>query len=279
MLASTAILESGDDELSKELLPPLATGEARAAVAWIEDSGVWDEAGITLAASHGSSGWSLTGEKSFVIDGHTADHLVVAGRTSRGVSLFVVESAAEGLVRKALPTMDTTRKQARLEFAATPGRLLGAEGKGWQVLARTLDLAAIQLAAEQVGGAGGCWTWRSNTRRSAPSSAVRSARSRPSNTPVPRCCWPWKRRGRPPTIRCSRRPRMIPNCRYWPAWQRRTAPKPSARWPADNIQVHGGIGFTWEHPAHLYFKRATSSQAYLGDPVHHRARLAEKLGI
>src|SRR3712207_230571 len=89
----------------------------------------------------------------FVLDGHTADLILVAARTGAGVSLFAVQGDAQGLTRTALSTMDQTRKQARLDFSNTPARLVGSEGQAWTVLSRVLDLAAVALAAEQVGGA------------------------------------------------------------------------------------------------------------------------------
>src|SRR5262249_17989265 len=98
-------------------------------------------------------GWVLNGTKSFVIDGSQAGIIVVGGRTDGGVSLFVVEGHAPGLTRTSLSTMDQTRKQSKLEFSDTPARLLGSEGEGWKTLSTVLDLAAVGLAAEEVGGA------------------------------------------------------------------------------------------------------------------------------
>ena len=89
----------------------------------------------------------------FVLDGHTANLILVAARTDAGVSLFRVDADASGLTRTPLATMDQTRKQAKLDFADTPATLIGTDGAGWSVLERVLDLAAVALAAEQVGGA------------------------------------------------------------------------------------------------------------------------------
>ena len=106
-----------------------------------------------MEASGSGSDVTLNGTKSFVIDGHLADLIIVAARSSAGVSLYTVAGDAAGLTRTALSTMDQTRRQAKLEFANTPATLLGAEGKGWDILSTVLDLAAVGLAAEQVGGA------------------------------------------------------------------------------------------------------------------------------
>src|SRR5688572_4627884 len=138
-LAANAILHSGDDSAKKELLPGIASGDTIATVAFTEDNGRWDADGITMTASKSGDGYSLDGHKLFVIDGHTAGVVVVAARTPAGISLFQVDGAASGLTRTPLATMDQTRKQARLEFAGVPAKLVGEEGKGWDTLTRMLD--------------------------------------------------------------------------------------------------------------------------------------------
>ena len=153
VLAANTLLLSGDDAAKKAHLPGIAAGSTVATLAFTEPSGKWDEAGITMQASGSGSSWTLDGTKMFVLDGHTADLVIVAARTAKGVSLFTVDGGASGLARTALSTMDQTRKQAKLEFSKTPATLLGTEGEGWKVLSTVLDLAAVGLAAEQVGGA------------------------------------------------------------------------------------------------------------------------------
>src|SRR5947209_1807080 len=153
VLAGNALLQSGDDAAKKEHLPGIASGETIATLAFTEDSGRWDEAGITATATKAGDGWTISGVKSYVLDGHVANLIIVAARTSAGVSLFAVAGNASGLTRTLLTTMDQTRKQARLQLANTPATLVGTDGQGWAVLDRVLDLAAVGLAAEQVGGA------------------------------------------------------------------------------------------------------------------------------
>ncbi|HAM03338.1 MAG TPA: acyl-CoA dehydrogenase, partial [Acidimicrobiaceae bacterium] len=155
-LAANCLLSSGDESAKKDYLPGIAAGETIATLALTEDSGRWDLDGVTLQATPAGEGWSLDGHKMFVIDGHTAQLILVAARTGAGVSLFAVDGGATGLTRTSLATMDQTRKQARLEFASTPARLIGEDGAADAVLTRTLDLAAVALAAEQVGGAQRC---------------------------------------------------------------------------------------------------------------------------
>jgi alkylation response protein AidB-like acyl-CoA dehydrogenase len=279
VLAANALLHSGDDAAKKELLPGIAGGETIATLAFTEPSGRWDEAGITMAAARDGDGWSLTGTKSFVLDGHTAVLVLVAARTDAGVSLFAVQGDAAGLTRTPLPTMDQTRKQARLDFDGTPARLVGADGGGWAVLERVLDLAAVALAAEQVGGAQRCLDMAVEYAK------VRVQFGRPigSFQAIKHKC-----------ADMLLEVESAKSAAYYAGW---CAAELNDELPAvaslakaycseayfhaaaENIQIHGGIGFTWEHPAHLYFKRAKSSELLFGDPTYHRELLAQRIGI
>jgi alkylation response protein AidB-like acyl-CoA dehydrogenase len=278
-LAANALLTSGDDEAKKSYLPGIASGETIATLAITEDNGRWDFGGIELAAAQKGDGWTLNGHKMFVIDGHVANLIVVAARTAAGVSLFAVEGDAAGLTRTPLPTMDQTRKQARLEFADTPAALIGTDGGAEAGLTKTLDLAAVALAAEQVGGA-----------QHVLDASVEYAKTRIQfGRPI----------GSFQAIKhkCADMLLEVESAKsaaYYAAW---AAAEDSDELPvvaslaksycseayfhcaAENIQIHGGIGFTWEHPAHLYFKRAKSSELLLGDPAYHRELLAQRIGI
>ena len=278
-LGSNALLTSGDTQAMERLLPGIAAGETIATLALTEDSGRWDADGVTLAATPSGDGWTLDGVKSFVIDGHIADVILVVGRTAAGLSLFEVAGDAAGLTRTPLPTMDQTRKQARLEFQGTPATLIGTDGGAEAGLATTLDLAAVALAAEQVGGAQRCLT-----------SSVEYAKTRIQfGRPI----------GSFQAIKhkCADMLLEVESAKsaaYYAGW---AAAEGSDELPvvaslaksycseayfhaaAETIQIHGGIGFTWEHPAHLYFKRAKSSELLLGDPSYHRELLAQRIGI
>jgi len=278
-LAANALLTSGDDEAKKSYLPGIASGETIATLAITEDNGKWDFSGIELAATKKGDGWELNGHKMFVIDGHVANLVVVAARTAAGVSLFAVPGDAPGLTRTALPTMDQTRKQARLEFSSTPATLIGTDGGAEPGLSKTLDLAAVALAAEQVGGA-----------QHVLDASVEYAKTRIQfGRPI----------GSFQAIKhkCADMLLEVESAKsaaYYAAW---AAAEDSDELPvvaslaksycseayfhaaAENIQIHGGIGFTWEHPAHLYFKRAKSSELLLGDPSYHRELLAQRIGI
>src|SRR5688500_11001221 len=148
VLAANTLILSGDDAAKAKYLPGIADGSTIATLAFTEPSGKWDESGITLEATKSGDGYTLSGTKSFVLDGHTANLIIVAARTAAGVSLFAVDADADGLTRTALSTMDQTRKQAKLEFAGTPAELIGTDGGGWDVLSKVLDLVAVGLAAE-----------------------------------------------------------------------------------------------------------------------------------
>ena len=278
-LAANALLTSGDDESKKAYLPGIALGETIATLAITEDNGRWDFGGIELAAAKKGDGWTLNGHKMYVIDGHTANLMVVAARTPAGVTLFAVQDDAPGLTRTPLPTMDQTRKQARLEFSDTPAVLIGTDGGAEAGLSKTLDLAAVALAAEQVGGA-----------QHVLDASVEYAKTRIQfGRPI----------GSFQAIKhkCADMLLEVESAKsaaYYAAW---AAAEDSDELPvvaslaksycseayfhaaAENIQIHGGIGFTWEHPAHLYFKRAKSSELLLGDPSYHRELLAQRIGI
>ena len=279
VLATSALLHSGDDAAKKEYLPGIASGETIATLAFTEANGRWDEAGITATAAPAGQGYAITGSKMFVLDGAQASLLIVAARTAAGVSLFAVDPSAAGVTRTNLATMDQTRKQAKIDFVDTPGTLIGSDGAGWVTLDRVLDLAAVALAAEQVGGA-----------QKVLETAVQYAKDRVQfGRPI----------GSFQAIKhkCADMLLEVESAKsaaYYAAW---CAAELNDELPsvaslakaycseayfhaaAENIQIHGGIGFTWEHPAHLYFKRAKSSELLFGDPTYHRELLAQRIGI
>ncbi|HJY58943.1 MAG TPA: acyl-CoA dehydrogenase family protein [Streptosporangiaceae bacterium] len=285
VLAATALLASDDQETMKDLLPGIAAGETVATLAFTEDGGSWDPASIRLAATKDATaknnGWRLDGHKSFVLDGHSADLILVVAATGTGgqLSLFAVTSTADGLTRRALPTLDQTRKLARLSFNHTPARLVGEPGAARAALDHTLDVAAVALAAEQLGGA-----------QRALDMAVAYAKVR-------------QQFGRPIGSfqaikhRCADLLLEVESLRSAVGYAAAAVAADSTEVPVlapllkayasevyshvagENIQIHGGIGFTWEHDAHLYLKRAKASELFLGDASYHRERLATRIGL
>jgi alkylation response protein AidB-like acyl-CoA dehydrogenase len=279
VLAANTLIQSGDDAAMKSHLPGIASGETIATLAFTEPSGKWDESGITMEATASGDGHVLSGEKSFVLDGHVANLIIVAAKTGAGTSLFAVEGDAAGLTRTSLSTMDQTRKQAKLTFENTPARLIGTDGAGWAVIETVLDLAAVALAAEQVGGA------QFVLDMAVEYAKVRVQFGRPigSFQAIKHKC-----------ADMLLEVESAKSAAYYGMW---CASEMNDELPstaslakaycseayfhaaAENIQIHGGIGFTWEHPAHLYFKRAKSSELLFGDPTYHREQLAQRIGI
>jgi alkylation response protein AidB-like acyl-CoA dehydrogenase len=279
VLAANTLLQSGDDAAKQKYLPAIASGETIATLAYVEPSGKWDESGITMQATKSDGGYTLSGTKSFVLDGHTAGLILVAAKTDAGTSLFAVDGDASGLTRTNLSTMDQTRKQAKLDFDNTPAELIGEEGKGWDTLETVLDLAAVALAAEQVGGA------QKVLEMAVDYAKVRVQFGRPigSFQAIKHKC-----------ADMLLEVESAKSAAYYGMW---CASEMNDELPstaslakaycseayfhaaAENIQIHGGIGFTWEHPAHLYFKRAKSSELLFGDPTYHREQLAQRIGI
>jgi alkylation response protein AidB-like acyl-CoA dehydrogenase len=286
VLAAGALLASADEAAKKAYLPGIASGALIATLAFTEEDGSWDPDATRLAATFVSAGaasgvdaWRLDGRKSFVLDGHTAGLVLVIGRTEAGLSLFAVPGDADGLTRTALPTLDQTRKLARLDFAGVPATLIGADGAGRELLSRILDIAAIAQAAEQLGGA-----------QRVLDMAVEYAKVR-------------HQFGRPIGSfqaikhRCADLLLEVESLRSAVVYAAAAVAEDSAEVPAvaalvkayasdvyfhvaaENIQIHGGIGFTWEHDAHLYFKRAKASELFLGDATLHRERLATRIGL
>jgi alkylation response protein AidB-like acyl-CoA dehydrogenase len=279
VLAANTLIHCSDESAKKDYLPGIASGETIATVAFTEPSGKWDESGIEMEATASGDGYTLTGTKMYVLDGHVADLILVVARTAAGVSLFAVDGDASGLTRTPLSTMDQTRKQARLEFDKTAARLIESEGIGWDVMARTLDLVAVGLAAEQVGGA------QKVLEMAVEYAKVRVQFGRPigSFQAIKHKC-----------ADMLLEVESAKSAAYYGMW---CAAEMDDELPsvaslakaycseayfhaaAENIQIHGGIGFTWEHPAHLYFKRAKSSELLFGDPTYHRELLAQRIGI
>ena len=279
VLAGQTLIHSGDDAAKQAHLPGIASGETIATLAYTEPNGKWDDSAVTATATEDGDAWKINGEKLYVLDGHTADLIITAARTDAGISLFAVAGDAPGLTRTALSTMDQTRKQARLQYADVPATLIGTDGGGWDVLSKVLDLAAVALAAEQVGGS-----------QEVLESAVQYAKDRVQfGRPI----------GSFQAIKhkCADMLLEVESAKsaaYYAGW---CASELNDELPsvaslakaycseayfhnaAENIQVHGGIGFTWEHPAHLYFKRAKSSELLFGDPTYHRGLMADRLEI
>jgi alkylation response protein AidB-like acyl-CoA dehydrogenase len=281
VIASCAIMAAGDARAGKELLPGIAQGTTIATVAFTSAADRWDVQGATASARRdGDSGsWTVSGSAAFVLDGHTAEVLVVPARTAAGLSLFAVRGGADGVMRSLLPTLDQTRKLARLEFDRADARLLGAEGSAAEAVGHVLRVASAALACEQAGVA-----------EAAKEMAVQYAKDRIQfGQPI----------GAFQAIKhkCSDLHVAVESAKSAAYAAARAVTEMTDDFAEiiavaasfcseacllaghENIQIHGGIGFTWEHPAHLYYKRAKSSEFLFGDVAYHREILAAEIGL
>jgi len=283
-LASNAILHAATDTQKRELLPAIASGESIATLALGETGASWDASGVEVTATPADGGFELDGVKTYVLDGCIADLFVVVARTPEtrgeiGIGLFVVRSDAGGLTRRLLATVDQTRKQAELTFGGVRAERLGEPGTGASALARTLDLAAIALANEMVGGA------QRVLEMSVDYAKTRVQFGRPigSFQAIKHKCADMlldvelaKSAAAYSAAAASEDDEELPTLA---PMAKALASDAYRRAAADCIQIHGGIGFTWEHDAHLYFKRAKGSEVLLGDPTYHREVLAQRMKI
>ncbi len=287
LLGGLAILEAGSEAQKKEWLPKIAAGERRVALAWMEPSAQLGPAGITLTAVEKGGRYTISGTKLFVHDAHTADAQVVAARTrpgvgADGVSLFLLPKGAKGLEVTLLPTMDQTRKLCEVtlsDMVVGGDAVLGAVGSGWAPLARVLDRATVALCAEMCGGA------QKVLDMTVEYAKIRQAFGRPIGS-----YQGVKHRAADMLVDVENSKSIT----YYAAWalDEGAAEAPLAvsmakayvsdayrRVSAAGIQLHGGIGFTWEHDLHLYFKRAKGSEFTFGDATHHRERVAQLVNL
>ena len=272
VIGADLILNAGTEKQKQELLPGIAAGERTVALAQLEENGSWSADGITMLAKRDGSDLVLDGIKSFVVDGHTADTLIVVVRTDdasggeEGISLVVVPADTAGITRRRLETMDQTRKQAEITFAGArvpATNVLGAEGAGWAALQHTLDRAVIALAFEQVGGASKCLEMSVQAIKHKCADMLVEVESAKSAAYYAG----WAVTGGDDEVQI-----VAPLAKSY-------CSEAFFHCAAETIQIHGGIGFTWEHDAHLYFKRAKTDELLFGPPAHHRAVLADRLGI
>jgi alkylation response protein AidB-like acyl-CoA dehydrogenase len=277
-LVIAAVLRAGSKAQRRRWLPALLAGERFGALAYLEESDRHDADGIALAARRTRDGWRLDGTKLFVVGLPGADVLVVAARSGRrGISLFLVETAASGVRVRPAETIDVTRRvgEVRLrDVALERDALLGKEGAAWPMLAPLLDLGAIGIAADSLGGA------ERTLEMAVEYSKVRQQFGRPIGSfqalkhmaaemvadvePARSLVWfaAYAFDGRP---REAARAAAIAKARLGDVYSRTVN---------RSVQMHGGIGFTWEHDLQLWFKRAAWNEIAFGDPTFHRERLA-----
>jgi alkylation response protein AidB-like acyl-CoA dehydrogenase len=284
VLAANAIMNSGTEAQKSALLPDAAKGARLATLAVTEPDGNWDPASIKLVATPEADGYRLDGAKSYVVDGHIADLLIVAARVANtvgrdGLALFTLGATTGGVERRPLDSMDPTRKLARIEFRGAHANLLGSLDDGAEAIVRTLDQAAIALANEMVGGA-----------QMLLESAVDYAKLRVQFGRTIGSFQAIKHKLADMLLDVE----LAKSAAYYAA---QAAAVNDPEWPAlanlakasasetylhtaiECIQIHGGIGFTWDNDTHLWFKRAKSSEVFLGLPSYHRELLMQRWGV
>ncbi|HLI78421.1 MAG TPA: acyl-CoA dehydrogenase family protein [Candidatus Binataceae bacterium] len=279
VLAGNAIMNAGTEEQKAKLLPDIASGARLATLAITEPNGNWDPSSIETV-----SRFRIDGAKSYVVDGHIADLLIVAARVPSssgrdGLGLFAVEAKDAGVERRQLESMDPTRKLARIDFRGAHATLLGELDDGGKRIQRTMDQAAIALANEMMGGA-----------QALLDSAVKYSKMRVQFGREIGSFQAIKHKLADMLLEVE----LAKSAAYYAA---QAAAINDPEWPAlaslakasasesylhtaiETIQIHGGIGFTWDNDTHLWFKRAKSSEIFLGLPSYHRELLMQRWGV
>jgi alkylation response protein AidB-like acyl-CoA dehydrogenase len=278
VLATGAIMNAGTEAEKQALLPDIALGDTVATLACAEDDGCWDAAATTLIATPSGGGYRLDGHKSFVLDGHTADLIVVLARApgstgDNGLSFFTVRGDASGLERRLLKTMDPTRKLARLTFNGVEATLLGEAGAAAAPFARTMIEAAVCIANEMAGGA-------ERLRQD----ALAYSKMRMQFGRQIASFQSMKHKAADMLLEVE----LAKSAAYYAAaalddgdadvastasLAKACASDTYMQTAIHAIQIHGGIGFTWDNDTHLWFKRAKSSEILFGDAYHHREQM------
>jgi alkylation response protein AidB-like acyl-CoA dehydrogenase len=289
-LATNALLVAASEEQKARYLPQVIAGKT-ATLAYTGSNGRWDAAAVEGTCERRGDQFVLNGCWRYVPDGHSADLLVIAAREpgsegESGISLFVVAADAAGIQREWLPTMDQTRKQAQLRLDGVlvdAMDMLGEAGEAWPQLEKVIDLARVAVAAEQVGGA----QQALDATLAYIGERVQFGRSIASYQAV-------KHRAADMMVQVEAGRSAI----YYAACAAEEAMSGASlggelaeaaavakAWCSDayffnaanGIQLHGGVGFTWEYDIQLYFKRARSSETFLGNSALHREKIASML--
>ena len=288
LLGGAAIAEAGAPAHRRHWLPQIVAGSAKAALAWTEPNLRWDAAGIMLRAREAGRGYTLSGTKLFVGDAHLADIISVAARTrdgstlEDGVSLFLMPKDTPGLTIKVMPTIDETRKlcELTLDNVALPASaLLGEIHQGWLPLSRVIARATVALAAEMCGGA------QQVLDMTVAYAKMRIAFGKPIGS-----YQGVKHQAADMLVALENAKSLT----YYAAWAvdqgldeallavsmaKAAASDMYRKVAGTGIQLHGGIGMTWEHDLQLYFKRAKASEVAFGDATWHRERVARLMRL
>ena len=281
VLAANALLQSGDEQACLRHLPAIAAGTLTGTVA-LPGAPHGHAGGCTAHARDG--GWAVSGRIDFVLDGHTADLVLVVAGTPAGPTLFACERPAVGLVRAPMRVLDGTRRQARLALWETPATAVGAPGDGDRILHAVVDLALAALAAEQVGGSAyaleRCIGYVAERRQfGRPIGSFQAVKHRLADLLVEveaaRSASAYATWAAATCVATGDSPELAMAASAAKA----VCSDTFTRAAAELVHLHGGMGFTWEHPAHRYLRRARSTEVLLGTPALHRRRVAELAGV
>jgi alkylation response protein AidB-like acyl-CoA dehydrogenase len=278
-LAIPTLLQAADDEACMDLLPQIVAGQSVATVAIAEANGSWNVQATATEASRSANEWHLTGEKRFVLAGADADLLLVTARLGADISLFAVRADAPGVSTTRQQGLDLARPVAAVTLAGAPATLVGRPGAAPEIITAVIDEALVYLAAEQAGGAQACLEMclqyvktreqfgriigsfqavahtcvdmlqRVEFARSAARYALAAGVEKDSDFPVA---------ARVAAAYCGKAFREV---------------------AVDTVHLHGGIGFTWEHDAHLYYRRAFASEHFFGRADEHYVAVADRIGL
>lgn len=276
-LGVNVVLASGDDEICASLLPLVAQGKARLALC-AHESPDWAIDDMATEATGGQH-VRLNGSKKYVIDGATATHLLVLATDESGTTLYLVDGSDPSVTARADAPLDLTRKLASVVFDGTPARVVGIKGSGALYYQAMLEKALVLLSAEQVGGAQRVLEMavgyaKERVQFGRPIGSFQAIKHKCADMLV--------------SVESAK------SASYYASWALDNDPSefPLVAYlakafcseayfsvAAENIQIHGGIGFTWEHDAHLYFKRAKSTELLFGTPAYFREKLAQHIGL
>ena len=278
VIAARLLQALGDDAVSDRLLPAIAAGGTIATAVLTGDDGTWTESGIAVGAAESNGQWQLTGKGSYVMHGQNADVLIVIARTEDGLGAFVIESAAPGVSVEALPVFDHTQRLAAVTFSGAEAERVNATAEVWSAVDAAIDLGLVALAGEQAGGAQKVLDFTVEYAKTRiqfgrqigsfqaikhmaadllleTESAISAARSAAERL----------------ATGAEKTDEAISLAAF-------ACADAFVKTAADGIQMHGGIAFTWEHPAHLYLKRARADAQLLGSPAYYRERYLQALG-
>jgi alkylation response protein AidB-like acyl-CoA dehydrogenase len=272
-LAAHALLLSGDEDACGTLLPEIAAGTRTATVAMVEPGGGWDPGRVTTSAYRDGDEWRLSGSKDWVIDGAVADVILVGARCDDGAAVFAVDRTDPGVVAMPIDVLDLTRPLATVRFEQARGARIGTRN----VLPDLVPYALAGLACEQAGAAAACL----EMTVSYVSERIQFGRPIGSYQAVRHRCADMFVLSETARATARSAARAItenrPDGAVSVGIAKSYCSEAFLTVAEDTVQLHGGIGFTWEHPAHVYFKRAKSAAMMFGDPARHRAQIAPEL--